>query len=115
MIEFCVVVFFCLNWILKAGIFRYAGEAAETSGMEMASDEVRQEDTADISSDNSGPVRSRSEEDFDCDDVHDGDDKDNDDKNRKKKRKYHRHTTEQIREMEAYVNSLTLRISIRIN
>ncbi|XP_006585590.1 homeobox-leucine zipper protein GLABRA 2 isoform X3 [Glycine max] len=84
-----------------AGIFRYAGEAAETSGMEMASDEVRQEDTADISSDNSGPVRSRSEEDFDCDDVHDGDDKDNDDKNRKKKRKYHRHTTEQIREMEA--------------
>lgn len=106
---------FCLNWILKAGIFRYAGEAAETSGMEMASDEVRQEDTADISSDNSGPVRSRSEEDFDCDDVHDGDDKDNDDKNRKKKRKYHRHTTEQIREMEAYVNSLTLRISIRIN
>ncbi|KAL2617520.1 hypothetical protein AAZV13_08G190400 [Glycine max] len=75
--------------------------AAETSGMEMASDEVRQEDTADISSDNSGPVRSRSEEDFDCDDVHDGDDKDNDDKNRKKKRKYHRHTTEQIREMEA--------------
>ncbi|KAL3005129.1 hypothetical protein AAZX31_08G202000 [Glycine max] len=84
-----------------AGIFRYAGEAAETSGMEMAGDEVRQEDTADISSDNSGPVRSRSEEDFDCDDVHDGDDKDNDDKNRKKKRKYHRHTTEQIREMEA--------------
>lgn len=107
-----------MNWILKAGIFRHAGEAAETSGMEVAGgNEVRREDTVEISSDNSGPVRSRSEEDFDGEGLHEDDD-DGDDKNRKKKkRKYHRHTAEQIREMEAYVNSLTLRIStiLRIN
>ncbi|KAK7389555.1 hypothetical protein VNO78_24699 [Psophocarpus tetragonolobus] len=77
-----------------AGIFRHAGE---TSGMEVLGDEVRREDTVEVSSDNSGPLRSRSDEDFDGD---------NDDdavhKNRKrKKRKYHRHTAEQIREMEA--------------
>ncbi|KAL5160395.1 Homeobox-leucine zipper protein GLABRA 2 [Glycine soja] len=85
-----------------AGIFRHAGEAAETSGMEVAGgNEVRREDTVEISSDNSGPVRSRSEEDFDGEGLHEDDD-DGDDKNRKKKkRKYHRHTAEQIREMEA--------------
>ena len=36
MIEFCVVVFFCLNWILKAGIFRYAKRSA-LSGDRMSS------------------------------------------------------------------------------
>ncbi|TKY64479.1 Homeobox-leucine zipper protein GLABRA 2 [Spatholobus suberectus] len=92
-----------------AGIFRHAGEAAETSGMEMAGDDVRREDTVEISSDNSGPVRSRSEDDFDGEGAHEDEDEDNDDdddgdgdkKRKKKKRKYHRHTAEQIREMEA--------------
>lgn len=63
------------------------------------------EDTAEISSENSGPVRSRSAEDNDFDmemGEQDEDDGDGDNKNKKKKRKkYHRHTTEQIREMEA--------------
>lgn len=60
-----------------------------------------------ISSETSGPVRSRSDDDFDVDpDVDDGDD---DNKNKSKKRKkYHRHTAEQIREMEAYVTHFFL-------
>ncbi|XP_071709958.1 homeobox-leucine zipper protein GLABRA 2 [Rutidosis leptorrhynchoides] len=54
-----------------------------------------------ISSENSGAERTRSDDDFDVDpDVDDGDDDNN--KNKKKKRKkYHRHTAEQIHEMEA--------------
>ncbi|CAJ1951143.1 unnamed protein product [Sphenostylis stenocarpa] len=87
-----------------AGIFRHAEEAAATSRMVVAGHEVRREDTVEISSDNSGPVRSRSEEDFDGEGVHEDDDDENNDdgdKNKKKKRKYHRHTVEQIREMEA--------------
>lgn len=60
-----------------------------------------------ISSENSGPTRSRSEDDFILN-ADDGDDDDDggggDDKGKKKKRKkYHRHTADQIREMEAYV------------
>nr|XP_043615141.1 homeobox-leucine zipper protein GLABRA 2 [Erigeron canadensis] len=57
-----------------------------------------------ISSENSGPARSRSDDElFDADpDVDDGDDDDPNNKNKTKKRKkYHRHTAEQIREMEA--------------
>jgi homeobox-leucine zipper protein len=58
------------------------------------------EDTADISSENSGPLRSRSDDDFDGEGEHD--DEGDGDKNKKKKRKkYHRHTAEQIREMES--------------
>ncbi|KAI3521597.1 hypothetical protein L1887_11068 [Cichorium endivia] len=54
-----------------------------------------------ISSEYSGPARSRSDDDFDVDpDVDDGDDDNNKNKNKKRK-KYHRHTAEQIREMEA--------------
>lgn len=64
-----------------------------------------------ISSENSGPLRSRSDDEFDVDpDVDDGDDVDrknhinnNNKSNNKKRKKYHRHTAEQIREMEAYV------------
>lgn len=101
---------------MKAGIFRHAEEAATTSGMVVAGVEVRREDTVEISSDNSGPVRSRSEEDFDGEGAHEDDDDENNDdgdRSKKRKRKYHRHTVEQIREMEAYVNSL--RICLRIN
>ncbi|KAK7381653.1 hypothetical protein VNO80_00199 [Phaseolus coccineus] len=87
-----------------AGIFRHAEEAAATSDMVVAGDEVRREDTVEISSDNSGPMRSRSEEDFDGEGAHEDDDDENNDdgdRSKKKKRKYHRHTVEQIREMEA--------------
>ncbi|XP_076936750.1 homeobox-leucine zipper protein GLABRA 2-like isoform X1 [Bidens hawaiensis] len=57
-----------------------------------------------ISSETSGAARSRSDDEFDADpDVDDGDDGANDDKNKsnKKRKKYHRHTADQIREMEA--------------
>ncbi|KAJ8755997.1 hypothetical protein K2173_024542 [Erythroxylum novogranatense] len=60
----------------------------------------RRDETVEISSENSGPMRSRSDDDFEGEG--DPDDEDGDDKNKKKKRKkYHRHTAEQIREMEA--------------
>ncbi|KAM2016356.1 homeobox-leucine zipper protein GLABRA 2-like [Malus sylvestris] len=98
-----------------AGIFRDAGAAAVASREVEEGDEGsggggsaavgsvrRREDTAEISSENSGPARSRSEDEFDGEGEHDEDDADGDNKNKKKKRKkYHRHTTEQIREMEA--------------
>ncbi|XVE52078.1 hypothetical protein DITRI_Ditri02bG0092100 [Diplodiscus trichospermus] len=59
----------------------------------------KREDTVEISSENSGPARSRSEDDLL---EHDDDDEDDGDKTKKKKRKkYHRHTADQIREMEA--------------
>ncbi|WVZ21896.1 hypothetical protein V8G54_000440 [Vigna mungo] len=87
-----------------AGIFRHAEEAATTSRVLVDGVEVRREDTVEISSDNSGPVRSRSEEDFDGEGAHEEDDDENNDdgdRSKKRKRKYHRHTVEQIREMEA--------------
>ncbi|XP_022714992.1 homeobox-leucine zipper protein GLABRA 2-like [Durio zibethinus] len=90
-----------------AGIFREAGAAAAAA----ASVEVeegdegsgggsgnKRENTVEISSENSGPARSRSEDEL----LDHDDDEDDDDKTKKKKRKkYHRHTGEQIREMEA--------------
>ncbi|GAV64461.1 Homeobox domain-containing protein/START domain-containing protein [Cephalotus follicularis] len=92
-----------------AGIFRDAGTAAASPAENMEVEEGdegsvgRRDETVEISSENSGPARSRSEEDFDGEG---GDDDDDDggggDKTKKKKRKkYHRHTAEQIREMEA--------------
>jgi hypothetical protein len=98
--------------LLKAGIFRGAnvcnGEAAasmEVEEGEEGSGGGRREETVEISSENSGPMRSKSDDDFEGEGEHDHeDDDDGDDKNKKKKRKkYHRHTAEQIREMEAYV------------
>ncbi|MED6186297.1 Homeobox-leucine zipper protein GLABRA 2 [Stylosanthes scabra] len=63
--------------------------------------------TVEISSENSGPTRSRSEDDYfegegehEDEDIIIGDD-DNKNKNKKKRKKYHRHTADQIREMEA--------------
>lgn len=95
-----------------AGIFRDAGAtaAAPTASASMEVEEgdegsgggggsgSKKDDTVEISSENSGPARSRSE-----DDLLDHDDDENDaDKSKKKKRKkYHRHTADQIREMEA--------------
>ncbi|KAM7255608.1 hypothetical protein ACFE04_008506 [Oxalis oulophora] len=86
-----------------AGIFRDAPSVAGSSREVEDGDEGscrRDENTVEVSSENSGPVRSRSEEDlFDIDEE---DDQEDGDKNKKKKRKkYHRHTAEQIREMEA--------------
>ena len=73
----------------------------------------RREETVEISSETSGPMRSRSDDDLEGEGEHDEDDGDGDgddaDKNKKKKRKkYHRHTAEQIREMEAYVFFISL-------
>ncbi|GAB2293530.1 hypothetical protein Dimus_027737 [Dionaea muscipula] len=94
-----------------AGIFRgaAAAAAAEGGGSGAAGEEGdegsvgggggmrgRREETVEISSENSGPVRSRSGE----DDEEDGDDGGGDGSKKKRKR-YHRHTAEQIREMEA--------------
>ncbi|KAJ4718106.1 Homeobox-leucine zipper protein like [Melia azedarach] len=90
-----------------AGIFRDAGAAAAAA----ANNEVeegdegsggggsRREETLEISSENSGPGRSRSDDEFDGGE-HD-DDEDGDKNKKKKRKKYHRHTAEQIREMEA--------------
>ncbi|XP_057542405.1 homeobox-leucine zipper protein GLABRA 2 isoform X2 [Amaranthus tricolor] len=89
-----------------AGIFRGA-EAAAARIVDVEEGEEgsggRRDETVDISSENSGPARSRSEDEFmmnaDDDDDDDGG-ADNKAKNKKRK-KYHRHTLEQIREMEA--------------
>ncbi|XP_022721435.1 homeobox-leucine zipper protein GLABRA 2-like isoform X1 [Durio zibethinus] len=90
-----------------AGIFRDAGAAAAAAAASMEveeGDEVsgggsgKREETVEISSENSGPARSRSEDDL----LEHDDDEDDGDKTKKKKRKkYHRHTADQIREMEA--------------
>ncbi|XP_031119156.1 homeobox-leucine zipper protein GLABRA 2 [Ipomoea triloba] len=91
-----------------AGIFRdaaaaRAGNAADAETAEEGSAGGRREETVEISSENSGPARSRSDDDFDGDREHDDNYNDEDDDNAKKKKrkKYHRHTAEQIREMEA--------------
>ncbi|GMH15971.1 hypothetical protein Nepgr_017812 [Nepenthes gracilis] len=89
-----------------AGIFRGAGAAAAASAEEGDEGSIggggggrgRRDDTFEISSENSGPDRSRSDEDFN---VEDDDDDDGDKSKKKKRKKYHRHTAEQIREMES--------------
>lgn len=91
----------------KAGIFRGAGATAAVGSVEVEEGDEgsggeggsskRDETTVEISSENSGLARSRSE-----DDLLEHEDDDVGDKSKKKKRKkYHRHTAEQIREMEA--------------
>ncbi|XAR50650.1 hypothetical protein NMG60_11005026 [Bertholletia excelsa] len=91
-----------------AGIFRdgTAAAAAAAANVEVEEGDEgsgggggRREEMVEISSENSGPA-SRSDEDFDGEG--DGEDEGDGDGNKKKKRKkYHRHTAEQIREMEA--------------
>ncbi|XP_021627145.1 homeobox-leucine zipper protein GLABRA 2 isoform X2 [Manihot esculenta] len=97
-----------------AGIFRHANAAgaAEVLAMEVEEGEEgsggggRREGTVEISSENSGPMRSRSEDEFEGEGEHDDDDDaagdGNNVKKKKKRKKYHRHTIEQIREMEAF-------------
>lgn len=81
---------------LTLGIFRDIKEAVDDRKEDGANTTVTE-----ISSEYSGPARSRSDDEFDADpDVDDGDDDNNKNKSKKRK-KYHRHTTEQIREMEA--------------
>lgn len=62
----------------------------------------KREDTMEISSENSGPTKSRSEDDYEAEGEHD-DEEDEDTHKMKKRKKYHRHTAQQIKEMEAYV------------
>lgn len=61
---------------------------------------ARRDEVAEVSSENSGPVRSRSDEDFDGGGVHEEINEDHQCRVKRRK-KYHRHTIEQIREMEA--------------
>ncbi|PKI67859.1 hypothetical protein CRG98_011758, partial [Punica granatum] len=101
-----------------AGIFRDAGAAAASraesgggGGTEVEEGDEGsgggggarglglREETVEISSENSGPARSRSDDEFDPDG--DPDDDNDGDKKKKKRKKYHRHTAEQIREMES--------------
>ncbi|KAG6727877.1 hypothetical protein I3842_02G145700 [Carya illinoinensis] len=88
-----------------AGIFRDAGAAAGNmeveEGDEGSGGGGQREDTAEISSENSGLLRSRSEDDLEGEGEHDDDGDGDKNKKTKKRKKYHRHTAEQIREMEA--------------
>ncbi|GAB4850213.1 Homeobox-leucine zipper protein GLABRA 2 [Ancistrocladus abbreviatus] len=87
-----------------AGIFRGAearpaadAEAEEGEEGSVGGGRGRREETVEISSENSGPARSRSDDDFNMEDE---DEEDGDKGKKKKRKKYHRHTAEQIREME---------------
>ncbi|XP_061367522.1 homeobox-leucine zipper protein GLABRA 2-like [Gastrolobium bilobum] len=97
-----------------AGIFRHGSMEVDDGDEGSRGGERREETTVEISSENSGAVlRSSADDYFEGEDDDDGggnDDDDDDgdgDKNKKKKKKkkkrkkYHRHTAEQIREMEA--------------
>ncbi|PNY17363.1 homeobox-leucine zipper protein GLABRA 2-like, partial [Trifolium pratense] len=94
-----------------AGIFRHGGLAAEGEGASTSNMEVEEGEEGstvggdqrveEISSEYSGPTRSKSEDEFEGDEDDEGGG-DGDNKQKKKKRKkYHRHTAEQIRVMEA--------------
>ncbi|KAF3649658.1 Homeobox-leucine zipper protein GLABRA 2 [Capsicum annuum] len=96
-----------------AGIFRDGGGEGNSAGnmetMEEVGDESKggrpreETSTVEISSENSEPMRSRgSDDDLEHDDTCNEDKEDPNNNSRKKKRKkYHRHTVQQIREMEA--------------
>ncbi|XP_043724560.1 homeobox-leucine zipper protein GLABRA 2 [Telopea speciosissima] len=90
-----------------AGVFRDAGTPAGARSPEVEEGDEEsggggggRDEMVEISSENTGP--GRSDEDGDADGVHDDDgDDDKDNKKKKKRKKYHRHTAEQIREMES--------------
>uniref|UniRef100_I1MCR2 Homeobox-leucine zipper protein GLABRA 2 n=1 Tax=Glycine max TaxID=3847 RepID=I1MCR2_SOYBN len=84
-----------------AGIFRHAGVAAADEAATSVEEGEECERLDDISSENSGPTRSRSEDDFEVEAEHEDDDADGDKNKNKKRKKYHRHTADQIKEMEA--------------
>ncbi|KAL2539229.1 Homeobox-leucine zipper protein GLABRA 2 [Abeliophyllum distichum] len=88
-----------------AGIFR-DGRATEATAVEVVEEYEhsggfggRREETVEISSENSGPAKSRSDDDYEAEGEH-GDEEDEDTNKKKKRKKYHRHTAQQIREME---------------
>ncbi|WOH10772.1 hypothetical protein DCAR_0730242 [Daucus carota subsp. sativus] len=95
-----------MSMIVKAGIFRH-GEGTSKNNTDVEErdaahgvgigNSIRREDVTEISSENSALVRSYDDIEF-ADDQQDDDVED--DKNKKRK-KYHRHTLDQIREMEA--------------
>lgn len=99
---------FCFDF-LKAGIFRDGGaggnmETEEVEDGSASRGRPREESTVEISSENSGPLRSRgSDDDFEHDDItcNEHEEDPNNNSKKKKRKKYHRHTAEQIREMEA--------------
>ncbi|KAI3857173.1 hypothetical protein MKW98_010587 [Papaver atlanticum] len=104
-----------------AGIFRHAGGSGREPGsmeVEEGDEESgggygggkshhnhQQEDMLEISSENTGPCRTDDDVDMGMDRLNDeeGDEEDNNNNNKskKKRKKYHRHTAEQIKEMEA--------------
>jgi len=108
-------IFFCCS--NQAGIFRHGGaataegEGGSTSNMEVEEGEegstIGGERVEEISSEYSGPTKSKSMDEFEGDEDDEGEDDegdgDGDNKNKKKRKKYHRHTSEQIRVMEACV------------
>ncbi|XP_058114110.1 homeobox-leucine zipper protein GLABRA 2 [Magnolia sinica] len=82
-----------------AGVFR--GAAPAPSEVEEGDEESGggcRDDAADISSENTGHGRSEDDADVDGLPEEEGDDKEN---KKKKRKRYHRHTADQIREMEA--------------
>lgn len=82
----------------KAGIFG-AAEGGSGGGQ-------KPEEAVEMSSENSVPGKSRSDDDYEGEQHSVGDAEEDDENNGnklKKRKKYHRHTPEQIREMEAYV------------
>lgn len=92
---------FSHNFLLssQAGVFRGAAEAVEEveeGDEESGGGGGGREEAVDISSENTGP--GRSDEDADVIELQE---EEGDEKGKKKRKKYHRHTTEQIREMEA--------------
>ncbi|WOG99208.1 hypothetical protein DCAR_0518556 [Daucus carota subsp. sativus] len=88
-----------------AGIFRHGTGTGANADVEEGDEgsggggarAAGSKDTVEISSETSGPARSPSDEDSDGA----GDDEDFNKNKKKKRKKYHRHTAEQIREMEA--------------
>lgn len=95
---------------IQAGIFRNASSGSTNPEEDFLRKRVVDDEdrTVEMSSENSaGPTRSRSEEDVEGED-HDDDEEEEEDGtgnkgNKRKRKKYHRHTTDQIRHMEAYV------------
>lgn len=94
--------------MVKAGIFRYGGGTSKNYMDVEEGEEANggggggagREDFTEISSENSALVRSSDHIHVAADQEDDDDDADND-KKKKKRKKYHRHTLDQIREMEA--------------
>lgn len=86
--------------IVQAGIFRHGTSKNCTDveeGEEANGGGNTREDITEISSENSALVRSYNDITADQDE----DDDDADENKKKKRKKYHRHTLDQIREMEA--------------